>query len=111
VLLAALFPPGTPTWLRFVLEGATLLIAARFLLGAVRRLNIGILVLAAAAWAWFFYPQGHTWMVAEGGRLLADARALLPQLLGRTRTAATAQATALGKSALTISSASASKGA
>jgi len=99
VLLAALFPPGTPTWLRLAVEGATLLIAARFLLGAVRRLNIGILVLAAAAWAWFFYPPGHAWMLAEGGRLLGEARALLPQVLGRAKAAATAQAAAMAKSA------------
>ena len=111
MLLAALFPPSTPTWLRLALEGATLLIAARFLLGAMRRLNIGVLVLAAAAWAWFFYPPGHAWMAAEGGRLLADARALLPQLLGQAKSFATAQATAAAKAALTAPSASASKGA
>lgn len=99
MLLAALFPPGTPTWLRFALEAATLLLAARFLLGAIRRLNIGILVLAAAAWAWFFYPPGHAWMMVEGGRLLGEARALLPQVLGRAKTAATARAAAGAKSA------------
>ncbi len=89
MLLAALFPPGTPVWLRLALEAATLLAAARFLLGAIRRLNIGVLVLAAAGWAWFLYPPGHAWMAAEAGRLLADARALLPRVLGRARAAAT----------------------
>ena len=99
MLLAALFPPGTPTWLRFALEAATLLLAARFLLGAIRRLNIGILVLAAAAWAWFFYPPGHAWMMVEGGRLLEWVRGLVPQLLGRARDEAIGRAAAGAKSA------------
>ena len=111
MLLAALFPPGTPTWLRLTLEATTLLVAARFLLGAVRRLNLGVLVLAAAAWAWFLYPPGHAWMAAEGGRLLADARAVLPQVLGHATAAATVQAAATARAALAAHPVSNTKGA
>ena len=92
MLLAAPFPPGTPTWLRLALEAATLLVAARSLLAAVRRLHIGILVIAAAAWAWLFYPPRHASMLAEGLRLLDGARALLPQRLRGAKAAATARA-------------------
>jgi hypothetical protein len=84
MLLAALFPPGTPTWMRLALEAATLLVGARLLLGAIRRLNAGILVLAAAGWAWFLYPPGHAWMAVEAGRLLVEVRGTLADALDRS---------------------------
>jgi hypothetical protein len=56
MLLAHILPAGTPPLIRLAIEVALLLLAARLLLGFIRRARVGVLALAAAAWVWFFYP-------------------------------------------------------
>ena len=88
MLLSALLPAGTPTWLRLVLEITVLLLLAHFLLRALRRGRVATLALAAVAWMWFFWPPGHLWMLDACRTVLADARGLVPALLGRAKVAA-----------------------
>lgn len=95
MFISALFPPGTPSWVRWAVEAGTLLLAARILLHVVKRLSLGVLALAAAAWVWFFYPPGHLWMATEAVRLLAWAKGGLPTVVrgveaGASRAAASA---------------------
>lgn len=99
MLVTTLLPANTPTWLRLGLEVAVLLIAARFLLGALRRGRVGTLVLVAAAWTWFFWPPGHAWMLGAWHMALAEGRALLPSLLGQVKAAASQSAGALASAA------------
>jgi hypothetical protein len=93
VLTASLLPPGAPAWVRLLVEVASMVVAARFLLDAVRRLRLSTLALAAAVWIWLFYPPGHAWMLGAARRALAEARALTPAVLGQAMRAA-GQATA-----------------
>ena len=97
--MVALLPAGTPGWLSFGLGIVAVLVAARFLLGALRRGRVGTLVLVAAAWAWFFWPPGHVWMLGAWHMALAEGRALLPNLLGQVKAAASQSAGALASAA------------
>ena len=98
-MLASLLPAGTPGWLSLSLGIVAVLVAARFLLGALRRGRVGTLVLVAAAWAWFFWPPGHAWMLGAWHTALAEGRALLPSLLGQVKSAASQSAGALASAA------------
>ena len=88
MLLSALLPADAPMWLRFMVEIAALLFLAHFLLRALRRGRVTTLALAAVAWMWFFWPPGHLWMHGAWRTVLADARGLVPALLGRAKAAA-----------------------
>ena len=99
-MVAALLPAGTPGWLSLGLGVVVVLVAARFLLGALRRGRVGTLVLVAAAWAWLFWPPGHAWMLGAWQTALADGRALLPSLLGQVKAAASQSAGALASTAV-----------
>lgn len=98
MLLSALLPQNTPAWIRLAVEVAVLLVAACFLLGALRRGRIGALVLVA--WVWFFWPPGHAWMLAAWHTALTDGRALVPTLLGQVKAAASQSAQALASTAV-----------
>jgi len=91
MLLAHILPAGTPPLIRLAIEVALLLLAARLLLGFIRRARVGVLALAAAAWVWFFYPPGHAWMlvmgheaVAYAGRALSDITQQAMHAAGRS---------------------------
>ena len=99
MLVAAFLPPGTPPWVRIVLELCSLLLAARVLLYMIRRGRIGALALAAAAWVWFFYPPGHAWTLAATRRAWDEARMVMPALAGQAMHAAGRSAAALGAAA------------
>ena len=87
-MLTAFLPASTPAWVRLAVEAGVLLIAARFLLGALRRGRIGTLALAAAAWMWFFWPPGHAWMLGVWHTALTDVRGLMPALMDQAKAAA-----------------------
>ena len=95
LMLVSFLPAHTPAWLRIGLEVGALLLAARFLLGALRRGRIGTLALVAAAWMWFFWPPGHLWMLDAWRTVLADARGLVPALLGQAKATASQAGRAL----------------
>ena len=88
MFFTALLPASTPTWLQTVLEVLALLVAARVLLGLMRKVNVGVLTLAAAAWVGFFYPPGHAWMLTEALRMEAWAKGVLAGAASRAGQAA-----------------------
>ena len=99
MLLSALLPAGTPTWLRLLLEVAVLLLLAQFLLRALRRGRVTPLALAAVAWMWFFWPPGHLWMLDACRTALAHARGLVPVLMDQAKAAASESGRVLGSTA------------
>lgn len=111
MLLSALLPVGTPAWLRLVLDITVLLLLAHFLLRALRRGRVTTLALAAMAWMWFFWPPGHLWMLDACRTVLADARGVVPALLGRAKVAASQSGQALAAAGSVHGSSAAGTGA
>lgn len=95
MLLSSLFPANTPAWVRLAMEVGVLLVLAHILLRTLRRGRLVPLALVAAVWMWFFWPAGHLWLLDAGHAVLADARGLLPSLLGRATAAANKAARAM----------------
>jgi len=99
MLLSSLLPADTPAWLSLAAEVGVLLLLAHILLRTLRRGRIVPLAVVAAVWMWFFWPAGHLWMLDASRAVLADARGLVPALLGQAKVAASHSGRALAAAA------------